>query len=111
MDNDLRQCDSDSVAELFGGYAEGFDTIYSGCAKRSFLNRWINRVLRQSVYVRFGETARRIDSSEIQSVLDVGCGSGRYCVEFVPSANVSETRNAQYVNFRGRNPCCRWLGG
>jgi len=35
------------------------------------------------MFLRFSETLKNINRSEIHSVLDIGCGSGRYCAEFL----------------------------
>ena len=35
------------------------------------------------MFLRFRETLKNIKDAEIDSILDVGCGSGRYCAEFL----------------------------
>jgi 2-polyprenyl-3-methyl-5-hydroxy-6-metoxy-1,4-benzoquinol methylase len=35
------------------------------------------------MYIRFEETLKNIDTTEIHLVLDIGCGSGRYAVQFL----------------------------
>tara|TARA_B100000686_G_scaffold2583_1_gene2782 strand:+ start:2057 stop:2581 length:525 start_codon:yes stop_codon:yes gene_type:complete len=35
------------------------------------------------MYFRFEETLKNIDNARVQSILDVGCGSGRYCVQYL----------------------------
>ena len=35
------------------------------------------------MFLRFRETLKNINHPDIHSILDVGCGSGRYCAEFL----------------------------
>jgi len=74
---------SDQVKTFFHGYAENFDAIYGHTGKRNFIGRWIDKHLRRTMRLRFEETLKQTSNPEIQSILDVGCGPGRYGVEFL----------------------------
>ena len=71
------------VQTFFHSYAEGFDAIYGHTDRRSAFGRWIDQRFRQSMYLRFRDTLENVRPDEIRSVLDIGCGPGRYCVEFL----------------------------
>jgi len=58
--------------------AKDFDTIYSG--EKSSFNRWLDRVFRKDMYDRLRLTLEECSDDNVQSVLDVGTGSGRFCV-------------------------------
>lgn len=63
----------------FDRHAERFDSIYhDGQPLQRFLNRW----LRKAIYERFAATFEHSEPLAGKSVLDIGCGSGRYAVEF-----------------------------
>lgn len=70
---------SNSVKEYFENRAHAFDSIYS---TDSWFHRFLNRRFRKAVYERFDITFAHSGSIEGKSVLDVGCGSGRYSVEY-----------------------------
>lgn len=58
----------------------GFDSIYShGKGK---LDNWIDATFRWDMYARFGYTMRHAEPVAGRSFLDVGCGTGRYALEF-----------------------------
>lgn len=63
----------------FDQHAARFDSIYHD---RRPLQRAFNRVLRKAIYERFAITFERSEPIQGASILDVGCGSGRYGVEF-----------------------------
>ena len=80
----IDQCsDSEKVKSTFESCAKKFDSIYEPSERKNLLARWIDTQFRQSMYIRFEETLKNIDTVDIQSVLDVGCGSGRYAVQFL----------------------------
>ena len=58
--------------------AENFDTIYSG--EKSPFSQWLDRVFRKDMYDRLRLTLEECSDENVQSVLDVGTGSGRFCV-------------------------------
>ena len=73
---------SRSVGRFFSHYAHDFDSIYSH-ENQNWLDRTINRLFRQTMILRFLETLRYTARKDIRSVLDIGCGPGRYLVEFL----------------------------
>lgn len=71
------------VKDFFHSYAGGFDSIYGHNEKRGAFGQWVDKTFRQTMFLRFEETLKNTARPEIQSVLDVGCGPGRYIVEFL----------------------------
>lgn len=68
--------------------AGSFDRLYSEEDQSPFW-RWINRRFRSDIVGRFLSTCDHVRKSRAESVLDVGCGSGRYLAAF---ANLGVTR-------------------
>jgi ubiquinone/menaquinone biosynthesis C-methylase UbiE len=57
-----------------------FDSIYShGKGK---LDNWIDATFRWDMYARFQYTLKHADPIPGKAILDVGCGTGRYALEF-----------------------------
>jgi ubiquinone/menaquinone biosynthesis C-methylase UbiE len=71
------------VQDFFQGYAQDFDSIYKHNIKRGFLGRLIDNTFRKSMFLRFQEVLQHTADPRIQTILDVGCGSGRYSLEFL----------------------------
>lgn len=71
-----------AVGQFFDIYAKNFDAIYGHTGRRSALGRWVDRTFRQVMMRRFEETLRQTKKQEIHSVLDIGCGPGRYTAAF-----------------------------
>ena len=69
------------VKDFFSGYAEEFDSIYGDGSPRSFFNRLMDKSFRYSMYERHKRTLNFLKEKQVTSVLDVGCGSGRYCTD------------------------------
>jgi ubiquinone/menaquinone biosynthesis C-methylase UbiE len=63
----------------FDQHAAQFDSIYH---EGKPIQRAVNRVLRKAIYERFAITFEQSEPIAGRHVLDVGCGSGRYAVEF-----------------------------
>jgi len=107
------------VKDFFHGYASDFDSIYGHEEKRGFLGKWIDRNTRQTMFKRFEKTLEHTASPEIKSVMDVGCGGGRYVVEFLKQGkevlgldlaqgmlDIAEKRVAE---FGFENPKVEWV--
>ncbi len=67
------------VGAYFDDRAQTFDSLYLG---ESPLMRRVNLTLRRAIYQRFDMALRRSGDVRGRTVLDVGCGSGRYMVQF-----------------------------
>ena len=61
---------------------KNFDALYGHTGHRSALGRWVDRTFRQVMVRRFEETLRHTEKPVIHSVLDIGCGPGRYTAAF-----------------------------
>lgn len=70
----------DRVRHHFDLDATRFDAIYDDA--KGPLSRFIDHVWRGVVRKRFDLTLQRLAPLAGRSVLDVGCGSGRYCVAY-----------------------------
>ena len=71
-----------TVGQFFDVYAKNFDAIYGHTEHRGALGRWVDRAFRQVMVRRFEETLRQTEKQAIHSVLDIGCGPGRYTAAF-----------------------------
>lgn len=67
-----------SVKSYWDGHATGWDAIY---LDESPLARRLNMVLRKAIYERQRVALEAPGGFEGKTVLDVGCGSGRYTLE------------------------------
>jgi ubiquinone/menaquinone biosynthesis C-methylase UbiE len=70
----------DTVRERFEREAESFDAIYR--LERSPFWRWFNKTFRKAVFERYTLTFVHAGDAQGKAVLDVGCGSGVYSVDF-----------------------------
>ena len=71
---------SDNAAKYFDQHTESFDGIYSG--KKSLPLRWWDRMTRKNIIQRFDYTMAALAPLEGKSILDAGCGTGRYCFRY-----------------------------
>src|SRR5437762_1559752 len=69
----------EDVRHRFEWDAANFAAIYK--ADSSVASRWVNRVFRRAVFVRYDVTMTESADVRGKSVLDIGCGSGVYSVE------------------------------
>jgi SAM-dependent methyltransferase len=77
----MGQSDVDKVREYFSRSAVSFDSLYAE-QEMGPAWRWVNRRFRRDIYERFMRSIEHARRYELDSVLDVGCGSGRYAVAF-----------------------------
>jgi len=70
----------DTVRERFERDAQSFDAIYR--LERSPFWRWVNTTLRKAVFERYTITFEQAGDVTGKKVLDVGCGSGVYSIDF-----------------------------
>ena len=70
----------DTVRERFERDAQSFDAIYR--LERSPFWRWVNTTLRKAVFERYTITFEQAGDVRGKKILDVGCGSGVYAVDF-----------------------------
>jgi 2-polyprenyl-3-methyl-5-hydroxy-6-metoxy-1,4-benzoquinol methylase len=68
------------VRAHFDADARRFDAIYED--EKGWLMKWVDNVWRGVVRRRFELTLARLEPLSGRSVLDVGCGSGRYCLAY-----------------------------
>jgi len=73
--------DEEGVKDFFSSYAEDFDSIYGDGKPRNLFNRITDKLFRQSMYERYKRTIDFLTNSDVKTVLDVGCGSGRYSLD------------------------------
>ncbi len=71
------------VKKFFHGYAADFDSIYGHSKARRSFDKLMDKLFRKSMLLRFNETLLETAKPSISGILDVGCGSGVYCVEFL----------------------------
>ena len=71
---------AEAVRRRFEREAESFDAIYR--VERSVVARWTDRLLRKAIFERYEVTFTEAGDVAGKVVLDVGCGSGVYSVDF-----------------------------
>ena len=68
------------VRSHFHADARRFDAIYED--DKSAFTRWVDTVWRGVVRKRFDLTLELLEPLTGKTILDVGCGSGRYCIAY-----------------------------
>lgn len=79
MELDNNRNHDQKVGTYFDKAAATFDTFYDH--KRSLFMQWIDKMFRSDMFERYRLTYQALEPMSGKSVLDVGCGSGPYCVE------------------------------
>lgn len=72
----------EKVRTHFHADAHRFDAIYAAEEDKGPFSRWVDGVWRGVVRRRFELTLRVLAPMEGKTFLDVGCGSGRYCLAY-----------------------------
>lgn len=67
------------VQQHFDLVVDEFDSIYSGAGKGAF-GRFLDRIFRRDMYQRLELTLDRARPAEGRRYLDIGCGTGRFCI-------------------------------
>lgn len=70
----------ETVRQRFERDAQSFDAIYR--LERSPFWRWVNTTFRKAVFERYTITFEQAGDVKGKDILDVGCGSGVYSVDF-----------------------------
>ncbi|HOW96592.1 MAG TPA: methyltransferase domain-containing protein [Kiritimatiellia bacterium] len=78
----MADAEKKEVQAYFDRVAGDFDSIYSG--RKSGFARWLDRVFRRDMYDRMRLTLEECSAPELKSILDIGTGSGRFCLPLAP---------------------------
>jgi len=70
--------DAHEVRAHFHKTAKQFDAIYNG--RKSILAKWLDNLLRWDMYKRLEMTLDACKPIEGKQILDIGCGTGRFCI-------------------------------
>jgi SAM-dependent methyltransferase len=74
----MTQSSIEIQARFWDHESQAFDAIYSH--KKTALSNWLDRVFRKDMYDRFRFAMDHSEPIANRSVLDLGCGSGRYAI-------------------------------
>ena len=68
----------DGVKVFFDDYVYKFDDIYNHVSQETKISNLITKIFRNSMRRRMQNSFEDLDKDSINSILDVGCGTGRY---------------------------------
>jgi SAM-dependent methyltransferase len=77
----MKQDNMPQVARFWNDIAQDFDAIYTGRNKSAFA-RFLDRYFRADIYGRFDWVMERCGDVRGKTICDIGCGSGRFVVQF-----------------------------
>ena len=86
--------EANQVMAHFHKTSKSFDAIYEG--NKSVVGRIINRLFRHSIALRFGRVVQEVSQDKDATVLDVGCGAGRYAIALA-AAGVGKIRGVDFA--------------
>jgi len=76
--------DIKNLSHFFNDYAAGFSSIYEEDENpRSGFDKFIDKIFRRSMNLRFDLTLERTQKPEINTVLDIGCGPGHFVLQML----------------------------
>ena len=81
QNNDNMSDKISQVESFFQGYAEDFDSIYQTNSKKNWMRQMVDQRLRSSMSDRFMMSMQCLLENEVTSILDIGCGPGRYAFD------------------------------
>lgn len=83
MNNANDKSNQNLVKRFFDNYVYKFDYIYeTQYSEQNPLKRFLDKLLRKSMIDRFNLTKEYIQNLDIKTILDAGCGTGRYSFYF-----------------------------
>ena len=68
----------EKVQTYFHKTATAFDSIYTG--EKHKLSKMLDKHFRKDMYLRYEMTIRECEDVSGKTALDIGCGSGKYCI-------------------------------
>ncbi len=70
------------VKIFFTSYSDTFDNIYE-TKNHTLIEKTINKLFRKDMKTRFDIAISNLSNKTFNSILDIGCGSGRYSLELL----------------------------
>lgn len=70
---------SKKISNFFDKYSSSFDEIYDDeLVKKKPIKYYISKLFRKSMFTRFFYTIEKLKDKKYLTILDMGCGAGRY---------------------------------